>query len=206
MGNKFLAVDFCHIDLSASNNAISHIKSQDQLTHFLEEFKKENSCILPYGGYGEKRNFYGSGLFQSDSIIRDIHLAIDVWSLANTPIYAPLAGSVFSMAYNNNGLDYGYTLILKHQFDETKFYSLYGHLSSSIYDFWKIGQGVKSGELMAHFGEMNENGGWSPHVHFQLILDIQNNKGDYPGVCSETEKGFYLSNCPDPTFLVLPKK
>jgi hypothetical protein len=47
-------------------------------------------------------------------------------------------------------------------------------------------------------GLPTENGGWPPHLHFQLIRDIQHYHGDYPGVCAKRDVDFYACNCPDP--------
>jgi len=56
--------------------------------------------------------------------------------------------------------------------------------------------------VFAHFGEPAENGQWPPHLHFQLILDMESKKGDYPGVCSLPQRQKYLDNCPDPDALL----
>jgi hypothetical protein len=46
------------------------------------------------------------------------------------------------------------------------------------------------------------NGDYAPHLHFQIIIDMENKKGDYPGVCSSKTLAFYLQNCPDPNLLL----
>jgi len=48
-------------------------------------------------------------------------------------------------------------------------------------------------------GKPDENGGWPPHLHFQLIRDMQGFVGDYPGVCAKQDLTFYANNCPDPS-------
>ena len=49
---------------------------------------------------------------------------------------------------------------------------------------------------------MKENGDYPPHLHFQIILDIENFYGDYPGVCSENDLKYYSQNCPDPNLVL----
>src|SRR5438034_988571 len=61
---------------------------------------------------------------------------------------------------------------------------------------------VIRGEKIAHFGVPAENGNWPPHLHFQIIRDLEMNKGDYPGVCAYSKKEKYLSNCPDPDLVL----
>jgi hypothetical protein len=47
-----------------------------------------------------------------------------------------------------------------------------------------------------------ENGQWPPHLHFQVIIDMEFKKGDYPGVCKLNEKEKYLRNCPNPDLIL----
>ena len=58
------------------------------------------------------------------------------------------------------------------------------------------------GETIGHFGAANENGNWPPHLHFQIILNMGNYNGDYPGVCKRSEREEYLQNCPDPDIIL----
>jgi hypothetical protein len=60
------------------------------------------------------------------------------------------------------------------------------------------GMPISLGQVICHLGEPHENGGWPPHLHFQLIRDMQGFHGDYPGVCSQRDVAFYAENCPDP--------
>jgi murein DD-endopeptidase MepM/ murein hydrolase activator NlpD len=112
-------------------------------------------------------------------------------------VYAPLEGVVHSFAFNDAYGDYGATLILQHELDGITFHSLYGHLSLHSIEDKKEGQAIEKGEWIAAFGEPAENGHWPPHLHFQLIIDMQGWKGDYPGVCKYSEREKYLVNCPD---------
>ena len=51
-------------------------------------------------------------------------------------------------------------------------------------------------------GHYDENGDWPPHLHFQLIVDMQEYRGDYPGACTIDEQDWYAQNCPDPRFFL----
>jgi murein DD-endopeptidase MepM/ murein hydrolase activator NlpD len=77
------------------------------------------------------------------------------------------------------------------------FHTLYGHLSLNSIKNLREGGNVRKGDVIAEFGIPFENGQWPPHLHFQIIIDMEDWKGDYPGVCSESEKEKYLANCPD---------
>jgi murein DD-endopeptidase MepM/ murein hydrolase activator NlpD len=133
---------------------------------------------------------------------RRLHLGIDIWGPAGTKVMAPLQGIVHSFAFNNNDSDYGATLILTHNLDGTGFHTLYGHISlNSIKNLYE-GQRVAKGEVIAEFGMRFENGNWPPHLHFQVIADMQDWKGDYPGVCRFSEKQRWLDGCPDPNLIL----
>lgn len=154
------------------------------------------------GGYNENRTIYRrSGLFSGEEE-RTLHLGIDIWGPAGTPVYAALGGMVHSFAFNNNFGDYGATIILLHQLETVAFYTLYGHLSLKDISVLKDGAYITRGEVIGHFGEAKENGDWPPHLHFQIIHDIELKQGDYPGVCSIPEKEKYLKNCPDPDLIL----
>jgi peptidoglycan LD-endopeptidase LytH len=133
---------------------------------------------------------------------RRLHLGVDIWGPAGTKVMAPLPGIVHSFAFNNNDSDYGATLILTHNLDGTGFHTLYGHISlNSIKNLYE-GQRISKGEVIAEFGMRYENGNWPPHLHFQLIADMQDWKGDYPGVCRFSERQQWLDGCPDPNLIL----
>lgn len=156
--------------------------------------------IYGYGGYLEDREIYRrSTLFNvSGDEVRSIHLGIDVWTQAGQKIYCPLDGQVHSFANNDNYGDYGPTIILQHQLEDKMFYTLFGHLDSESLSNLFEGKKVKKGEKLCSVGTFPENGDWPPHLHFQIIADMVEMKGDYPGVCSLREKEKYIKICPDP--------
>lgn len=114
------------------------------------------------------------------------------------PIFAPLDGLIHSMAINSAYGDYGATIILEHEREGKPLFSLYGHLSHASLERWKVGDSIRRGSSLAELGKWEENGNWPPHLHFQLIQDLHEMKGDYPGVCSLEELEFYEENCLDP--------
>lgn len=158
----------------------------------------ESESVVFYGGYLEKRFFYSNNeLFGKGDQKRDIHIGVDLWAKEGTKIYCPFNATVHSMANNNTNLDYGYTVILQHQLDGFTFYSLYGHLSDDHLLSLKVNDSLPSGSSFCQIGDQNQNGNWPPHLHFQLIIDIGNHFGDYPGVCNSNDLEFYNNNCPD---------
>ena len=167
------------------------------------------------GGYGEHRTVYSrSPIFDAAEIAhhsanpapplepRRLHLGTDIWGKPHTAVMTPIDGIVHSFAFNGAFGDYGATIILTHQLDGITFYTLYGHLSLSSIKNLQGGELVCKGEIFAEFGIPDENGQWPPHLHFQIIEDLQGWEGDYPGVCKYSEKEAWLSNCPDPDLIL----
>lgn len=196
-------------DFSDNNTDLKklNIDNTPEFSAFVNYMLLEYNALFGIGGYGEDRMIYRrSKHFGTGKNARDIHLGTDIWGKAYTPVSAPLDGKVHSYKNNDNFGDYGPTIILEHELKTAKFFTLYGHLSLRSVKQIKKKQKIKAGQVFAETGNMYENGHWPPHLHFQIIQDIQKKKGDYPGVCHKTEKNFYLNNCPDPDLILNFKK
>lgn len=159
------------------------------------------------GGYNETRPFYTTTAYQTEGNTgprwRSTHLGYDCWMPADEAIYAPLAGEVHSFAYDDSDRSYGATIILAHHpSDYPTFYTLYGHLSRASLEGLEVGQIIDAGQAFASIGSYPDNGGWPPHLHFQVLLDTLGNKGDFPGVAYPEEAAIWLEICPDPRQLI----
>ena len=198
--NKLFPFDF-----SSSNSELSPqtIADTSLFSSWISQKLKVNNCRYGIGGYDEHRILYSrSELFDNSIEPRRLHLGIDIWAEAGTPVYAPVSGQIHSFRFNDAFGDYGATLILEHVLDGLTIHSLFGHLSLSSITGLQKGTKVKQGEKIAEFGTFSENGNWPPHLHFQLIFDMQGYNGDYPGVCRFSERLNFLGNCPDPAILL----
>ena len=194
------------IDLSISNMELSKIDMSDSKAFeiFIENHLHKNNAKVAIGGYNEERNLYKSSLIFNDDEKeeRNIHIGMDLWIKAGTPVLAALDGTVYGFDFNAGKGNYGPTIILKHTIGNQIFYTLYGHLSVESIENIEIGTLFKKGETMATLGDSSVNGGYAPHLHFQIIKNIENYSGDYPGVCSKKDLYYYLENCPDPNLLL----
>lgn len=193
--------EYVPLDLSTANPEILDVNasSSTDWEAYIKMLLAQKGKKVAYGGYLEKRNIYQrSEYFKSASDNRNIHLGVDFWIAAGTSVHAFYAGKIHSFQDNRNHGDYGPTIILEHHFQESTFYSLYGHLSRASLETLTIGQRITTGEKIAELGDAKVNGDYAPHLHFQLILDLEGSSGDYPGVCTEAEVPKYALNCPDP--------
>lgn len=206
LGNKIKSEDVCEVDLSIFNSEfdVIDVRTYEGLEIYLSEVLMDNYAKVGMGGYGEHRIVYDKSLHfnEGDGEPRCIHLGIDLWAEEHTAIYAPLDSKVHSFKYNDKPLDYGSTIILEHEIEGSTFYTLYGHLTMNSIKNLKEGQVIKAGEAFSKIGYKEENGGWPPHLHFQVITNMLGWKGDFPGVATEREASYYQSICPDPLFFV----
>ncbi len=195
------------LDFTKNNEALQKIDIKDTITFckYINNVLETADAKFGVGGYNELRSMYSaSDLFDDNKNEepRRLHIGFDIWGKAGTEVFAPLEASVHSFAFNDNFGDYGATIILQHQFEQITFYTLYGHVSLADVKGLKKGNKIQAGQAFAHFGVPEENGHWPPHLHFQIIDDIGEYSGDYPGVCRVSEKAAYLTNCPDPELIL----
>lgn len=197
------------LDLTAANTELDPDMVADTaaFNQYIEKKLTDNDCRYGIGGYMEHRTIYSrSGHFDTEGEPRRLHLGIDIWGVAGIPVYSPLEGRVHSYQDNDHFGDYGPTIILQHNLDGLTLYSLYGHLSRESLAGLEVGQEIFAGQKIANLGIIEENGHWPPHLHFQLMLDLSDAKGDYPGVGKYSQKAQFMQNIPDPALLLrLPK-
>lgn len=159
------------------------------------------------GKYDEVRPFYTTDAYEvrgnNGPEWRTVHIGLDIFMPPGTPVFAPLDGVVHSFQDNANDRDYGPTIILEHRVSDTlTFYTLYGHLTRTSLGGLQKGQRIHAGQEFCQIGPMPENGNWSPHLHFQVILDMLGLEGDYPGVAFPEKRAVWKSLCPDPWLLL----
>ena len=101
---------------------------------------------------------------------------------------------------DKNDSDSVYTLIKVHTpgtFDSTNDINICCiHIHTSLFNVSVVDTSI------GNLGVASVNGDYAPHLHFQIIRDLEDNFGDYPGVASENNIPFYKRNCPDPNLLL----
>jgi len=193
------------LDFTASNTELSpeDVNNTARFSAWINKKLQDHHARYGLGGYMEHRTLYArSELFNTTDEPRRLHLGIDIWAAAGTPVYAPIKARIDSFADNNRFGDYGPTIILKHDLGGLELYTLYGHLNRKSLEGLAVGDQIEKGQLIASFGNQDENGHWPPHLHFQLMFDMEGCHGDYPGVGKFSEKEKYLLNIPDPNLIL----
>ena len=155
------------------------------------------------GKYDEdRRGMYTTELFEPDSEnARTIHVGIDIGAPVGTTVYAFDDGVIFMTGINHQPGDYGGTVMTQHDFEGRSLWALHGHLSHASVAKWRAGDSVRKGDVLGWLGDEKENGGWNPHVHFQLSW-IRPLVCDMPGVVSAKARPQALRDFPDPRLVL----
>lgn len=170
---------------------------------WFDGLREGDDMVYGYGLYGEKRQVYLADQFRDASgpEPRTRHLGIDIFAPAGTSVHAPLSGRVHRAVYNADPLDYGHTVILRHETDTgTPFWTLYGHLGQPVVS---EGEEIAAGQQLAPLGDWHENGGWAPHLHFQLITSLlAQSGGNFFGVGHDSLWPVWAEISPDPNLIL----
>ncbi|HZF39302.1 MAG TPA: aminotransferase class III-fold pyridoxal phosphate-dependent enzyme, partial [Blastocatellia bacterium] len=198
------------LDFSVSSLLVSgdeRENTEPRLSERIFGAMAESGVEIGVGRHDEAGMLYTSPLFASGVAStgerRTVHLGIDLFTEAGSPVFAPIEGEVYAFAHNPAPLDYGHVIILKHRMPGGHaFHTLYGHLSAESFEGLSVGSPVAKGEKIASLGSPGENGGWTPHLHFQLITDLLDSDCDFPGVCRASQREVWLGFSPDPNLIL----
>lgn len=158
----------------------------DEAGAWWEAYCAENGVALGIGPWGEARTVYTSDMFQSrfvEGTRRDRHLGLDLFMPAGTRVRTPLAATVKSVEIEKDPLGYGCMVALDHAPEGCPpFTTLWGHLAHEAMSRLKPGDRLEAGALVGEMGASTENGGWAPHLHFQISTDPELAARDILGV------------------------
>lgn len=196
------------LDLSIGSPLVETPVEPDDLRGFTRKIFGHIQAMggrIGVGRYDEARILYVTPRFQDlgndREVPRTVHIGLDLFAPAKTPVLAPLDGVVESVRDNGMDLDYGPTLILRHvPAGGPMFHTLYGHLGRDVLTL-KRGTRVARGQPVAVIGDLDVNGGWPPHLHFQLIADLLDRDGEFPGVARADQRAVWRSLSPDPNLV-----
>ena len=162
----------------------------------------EAGAHFAVGSYGEDRTIYKGEAFDLGNARRSVHLGIDVFAPEGEPVHAPFAGKVAFL--HDDAVPYGFgpTVMLEHEADGVKFWTLYGHQSHATYDKLIPGQHIAKGEAFLSFGGREENGNWPPHLHFQIVTDHLGLEARMHGVGVGRDWQIWREVSPDPSVIM----
>ncbi len=196
------------LDLSISSPLLDSDPEKNSAVYLMPRIEAaitESGTQVGIGRYNEARYLNITPTFLTGNNptdeFRTIHLGIDLFAPAGTPVYAPLEGIVHNYTDNNSPGDNGTVIVLAHtQQEKPVFFTLYRHLSRESLDGIKVGQRIKKGELLAAIG--GTEGDRTTHIHFQVITDLLEFETDFPGAARPSQKNVWLNLCPDPNLIL----
>jgi 4-aminobutyrate aminotransferase-like enzyme/Ser/Thr protein kinase RdoA (MazF antagonist)/murein DD-endopeptidase MepM/ murein hydrolase activator NlpD len=198
------------LDLSIASPMLSgDTRDNDEpcLTERIFAAMRHAGVRVSIGRYDEPRLLYIAPAFalgpKPTDEHRTIHIGLDLFANAGTPVYAPLDGTVHAFHDNATLQDYGPVIILRHETDRgIEFFTLYGHLSRESLARLRLGKPIKAGDVIATLGDPSVNVGWTPHLHLQIITDLLDLGTDFPGVACPSQRDAWTALCPDPNLIV----
>jgi len=187
---------------SQSFHEVVHIPVEPVLLDLTgtEPERAEQEAIWTVGRYDEKRIGYTADLFAGG---RCIHIGIDIGGPIGTPVMAFADGIIFAAGYNPAPGDYGHVVVTEHHLAGGTIWALHGHLDTASSSTAVTGASFSAGDVLGRFGDRHENGGWPPHLHFQLSL-VEPDGHDMPGVVTEADRVSALAIHPDPRLVLGP--
>jgi 4-aminobutyrate aminotransferase-like enzyme/Ser/Thr protein kinase RdoA (MazF antagonist) len=210
LGRDLASTPLAVLDLSVGSLDIPRrqaVEGTAAFTAHVESILSGVNAEVGVGRYDEARLVYDTDLFRHacnwSTENRTVHLGLDLFCPAGSPVHAPLDAVVHSLANNASPGDYGPTIILEHRVASgVRFFTLYGHLSPASLALLRPGQAVARGDRLASLGDAGVNGGWPPHLHFQIITNLLGRVGEFPGVSAPSEREIWLNLCPDANLVV----
>lgn len=188
------------------------------IDHFTDSLG-ESAPHTPYtiGRFNEIRTqLYSQPLFESEAGRRCVHMGIDLGAPAGAEVFSFDRGELYAQGPLSSNGDYGHTIVIEYTWrGETplpcgeapllrgeRYWALYGHLSADSTQHLEVGQAIERGQLIGWLGDQHENGGWPPHLHFQLSRVAPRANGhrshDMPGAVTIGARSEALSVYPDP--------
>ena len=198
------------VDLSVGSPLIGDldlIHDEPRLSARIAQLRREVGARIAVGEYDEARLVYVSEQFRAEGWDgpewRTIHIGLDLFTEPGCPVRTPIAGKVHSVRNNLGPRDYGPTVMVEHVVRDRDgeplvFYTLYGHLDLETLRDLHPGLPLAAGATVGRLGTPQVNGGWSPHVHFQLVVDPLDRPGEFPGVARPSERAVWKSLSPAP--------
>ena len=184
-------------------NARDADNTEPALTARVRRAMRDAGVRVAAGRYDELRPPYSTVADAGDLDPRSVHLGVDLFVEPGMMVHAPVAGVVHDAGESRSALGYGPTVVLRHQTsDGTPFFTLYGHLDPDALSLCPRGRSVAPGAQLGRVGTRDVNGGWTPHLHFQVIIDLLELGRRFPGVGHSSQRTAWRALSPDPNLIL----
>lgn len=169
---------------------------------FLDKTLSKHGKEMAVSGYLENRYSLLKDIPQMAQEARYYHLGVDIWAKVGTKLHCPYDCEVVVAEYEEGIGNYGGFCVIKVCLNGTMFYILFGHLNPNTLP--KVGTKLKVGQIFAEIGDYHENGGWTWHLHLQVLTEKGFSDGwIHKGYCAEKDLSNIQFLCPDPSFILI---
>ncbi len=127
---------------------------------------------------------------------RTIHLGVDIFCKDLEAVHAPCDGKIVVKNREDESHSFGNYVVFQPE-DAPNLYLFLGHLSAELPEESTT---FKRGETLARLGDftLNENGGWSRHLHLQILKELPE-AGEAPvGYSTKADLPANMDKFPDP--------
>lgn len=160
----------CHgaiLDLSNESEIFNFFKSysiQEFDDYFNSLMQNSNTNFL-IGKYGEDRKklFENFGIERFTKNGKTLHAGIDIFMPALSKVTLPEDAKLIESKKDTEIGGYGHYLI----YECKKVFLLFGHVYPQVY--LTVGETYNKGEIIATLSKIEDNGGYLPHLHFQVL-------------------------------------
>lgn len=152
-----------------SKNANVNFADAKACTEWNLAILKKYNADYSYGGFLEDR----SNVWQNTYLKENgtfIHLGVDYFVPTGTNVSLPRPGKLIHIMDDkdqNWGWGRRLTFRLETNKNEKPIVLIYGHLASDI--TCALGKNYEQGHIVGRIGTIEENGGWFPHLHVQIM-------------------------------------
>lgn len=170
---------------------------------FNNEFLRKSGARYLIGSYAEDR----SALLADSSIGdegRTYHMGLDIFSENLETVFAPCDGEIVIARQDVGFPSFGYFAIIKPEPKVMSEYILLAHLAKELPSLGRVFAGEPIAKL-ADFKD-GENGGWSLHLHVQLLTALPTTEELRIGYATKVDLERMKINYPDPSFLVFGRQ
>jgi murein DD-endopeptidase MepM/ murein hydrolase activator NlpD len=163
---------------------------------FNDIFLRKSGASYLIGRFGEDRiEMLRHGDLAKEKFT--IHLGIDIFCKNLELVYCPYDGEIVRMGNSPGPEGYGHYVFIKHQIKKQTWYSFYGHLGKAKV---KLGP-IMKGQVIGKLGDWPENGGWSRHLHFEVLKKLPQG-GPPDGYCQLSKFYIFKKNFLDPNLVL----
>jgi len=141
----------------------------DSFQEYIFNELEENNCTWGIGRYLEERKNLLRNYPQIIDEGRFYHLGLDIMVPSGYKVFAPIDGEVHLLGIEEGIGNYGGYVCLRHEINNTVFYSFYGHFNSN--HLITLSQKISQGEIIGVIGEREDSGGWFTHTHLQIVSE-----------------------------------